>query len=105
MVLPGSACKEFVSLMQKAFQGFLHSHLVLYPVKPNPSTQCKRQRSIDSSTSNFAPPSPELPSWRQWLWKLLVPSSVPVVASGCKRWGEERGDAPPVSMTTQAWSR
>ena len=38
----------------------------------------------------------------QWLWKLSVPSSAPVVTKGCKSWGEERGDAPPmrVSMTT-----
>ena len=38
----------------------------------------------------------------QWLWKLSVPSSAPVVASGCKRWEGERGVAPRmlVSMTT-----
>ena len=62
-MLPGSACKEFVSLMQKAFRDSwlvsCNRSLVLYPVKPNPSTPCKRQRSIDSSTSDFASPSPE----------------------------------------------
>ena len=30
-----------------------------FPVKPNPSTHCKRQRSSDSSTFDFASSSPE----------------------------------------------
>ena len=60
IVLPAtSGCKYFVSLMQKAFRDSCNRHLLLYPVKPNPSTPCKRRRSIDSSTSGFNSPSPD----------------------------------------------
>ena len=52
-------CKEFVSLVQKAFRDSCNRHLVPYEVKLNPSLPCKRQRSSDSSTSDFASPSPE----------------------------------------------
>ena len=58
-LLHRAACKEFVSLVQKAFRDSCNRHLVLYLVKPNPSTPCKRQWSSDSSTSDFASPSPE----------------------------------------------
>ena len=54
-----AACREFVSLVQKAIRDSYNGHLVLYPVKQKPSTQCKRQRSSDSSTSDFASTSPE----------------------------------------------
>ena len=58
-LLHRAACKEFVSLVQKAFLDSCNRHLVLYPVKPNPSTPCKHQRSSDFSISDFASPSPE----------------------------------------------
>ena len=58
-LLHRAACKEFVSLVQKAFRDSCNRHLVLYEVEPNPSTPCNRQRSSDSSTSDFASPSPE----------------------------------------------
>ena len=51
--------QEFASLMQKALRDSCNRHIVLYPVKSNPSTPCKRQRSSDSSTSDFASPSPK----------------------------------------------
>jgi len=59
-LLHRAACKEFVSLVQKAFRDSCNRHLLLYSVEPNPSTPCKRRRSIDSSTSDFASLSPEL---------------------------------------------
>ena len=52
-----AACKELVSLVQKAFRD--NRHLVLYDVKQNISSLCKHQRSSDCSTSDFASPSPE----------------------------------------------
>ena len=52
-LLHHAACKEFVSLMQKAFRDSCNRCLVLYPVMQNPSTLSNRQRSMDSSTSNF----------------------------------------------------
>ena len=58
-LLHRAACKEFVSLVQKAFRDSCNRHLLLYPVEPNPSTPCKRQRSSDAFTSDFASPSPE----------------------------------------------
>ena len=54
-----AACKECVFLVQKASHNSCNRHLVLYQVKPNPSQPCKRQRSGDSSNSDFAYPSPE----------------------------------------------
>ena len=48
-LLHHAACKEFVSLVQKAFRDSYNRYLVLYPVKPNPSTPCKHQRSSDFS--------------------------------------------------------
>ena len=58
-LLHRAACKEFVSLVQKAFRDSCNRNLVLYEVKPNPSLPCKRQRSSDSSTFDFASPSPK----------------------------------------------
>ena len=58
-LLHRAACKEFVSLVQKAFRDSCNRHLLLYPVEPNASTPCKRQRSSDAFTSDFASPSPE----------------------------------------------
>ena len=58
-LLHRAACKEFVSLVQKAFRDSCNRHLLLYPVEQNPSTPCKRRRSIDSSTSDYAFPFPK----------------------------------------------
>ena len=53
-LLHRAACKEFVSLVQKAFRDSCNRYLVPYEVKPNPSPPCKRQRSSD-------PPLPTSP--------------------------------------------
>ena len=58
-LLHRAAGKEFVSLVQKAFRDSYNRHLVLYEVEPNPATPCNRQQNSDSSTSDFASPSPE----------------------------------------------
>ena len=49
-------------------------HLVLYEVKLNPSSPCKRQRSSDSSTSNFEDMEVEFPS--------VSPLGIPISSIG-----------------------
>ena len=56
IVLPA---RNSFALCTKAFRDSCNRHLLLYSVEPNPSTPCKRRRSVDSSTSDFASPSPE----------------------------------------------
>ena len=56
IVLPA---RNSFPLCRKAFRDSCKRHLILYEVKQNPSSPCKRQRSSDSPTSDLASPSPE----------------------------------------------
>ena len=71
-LLHRAACKEFVSLVQKAFRDSCNSHLLLYPVEQNPSTPCKRRphaiHEAAVSRCQVPAPGPEYLMIRRYLF-------------------------------------